>query len=783
MSTDKNIERINLSLYGMHCASCALLIEKSLKRIPGVRQAGVNFAGEKASVLVDAQQVKPETLLKAVSQAGYRAEVFLAGDGEREAIKKRAELKSVRNQFRLAGFFSLPFLYFMLLDFFPGIPGSASIGPWMGLSLFILATPVQFILGAGFYKGFWSALRLKTFNMDSLIAIGTSTAYFYSSINFILGSLERGSLIGMGGGAMDLYFETAVFLITFVLLGKWLEAKTKTKTSEAIKKLMNLQVKSARVIRQGLVLDVPINEVVVGDRIMVRPGESVPVDGQIIEGESSIDESMMTGESLPVDKKAGDMVTGGTVNKFGGFEFTATRVGSDTTLSRIVRFIEEAQGSKAPIQNVADKISSRFVPTVIVLAILTFFVWFIVLGAGLTYALLAFTAVIVIACPCALGLATPTSIMVGTGKGAEYGILIKGGEPLEIAHKIKVVVFDKTGTVTNGRPDVTDVVCFSEQNEDRILEIASGMEKNSEHPLAEAIYQYAKKKGLKSEDAKNFQAVAGRGVTADIRGEKYRLGNHRWFDMTFNFSKKSLDIIESLEKQGKTVMILGAGSKILGALALADTVKATSKSAVSKLKKMGLQVYMITGDNENTAKAIADQVGIEQVLANVLPEDKAKEVAKLQKSGFMVAMVGDGINDAPALARADLGIAMGSGTDVAMETGGIVIIKNDLRDVATAIKLSRETMGKIKQNMFFALFYNSLGIPIAARVFAGFGLILKPELAGLAMAMSSVSVVTNSLLLKGFKPDKRNWISDVSPYVMTVVFSVGFIVFAKISGR
>ncbi len=783
MTLKQDTERINLSLYGMHCASCALLIEKKIKNLPGVKQVGVNFAGEKASVLVDPQQVKPDALLKAVSDAGYKAEVVMGGDGSHDELKKRQELKTARRLFLVAAVFSLPFLYFMLMDFLPFMPGSENIEPWMGLISFVLATPVQFILGAGFYRGFWSALRLKTFNMDSLIAIGTSTAYLFSALNYFNGVLSRKSLIGMSGESGDLYFETAVFLITFVLLGKWLEVKTKAKTSDAIKKLMKLQSKSARVIRQGAVLDIPIDQVVVGDRIMVRPGESVPVDGKIIQGQTSIDESMMTGESLPVDKKAGDRVTGGTVNRFGGFEFTATRVGKDTMLSRIVRFIEDAQGSKAPIQNFADRISSRFVPVVIGLAILTFVTWFFILGAGLSYALLAFTAVIVIACPCALGLATPTSIMVGTGKGAEYGILIKGGEPLEMAHKIQAVVFDKTGTITNGRPDVTDVVCFGDMDQERVLEIAAGMEKNSEHPLAEAIYQYAKNKGVKAEDVKNFQAVSGLGVTAEIGSDKYMLGSRRWFGETLNLSDESLGKIQSIEKQGKTVMLLGVGSSILAALALADTVKATSKDAVSRLKQMGLKVYMITGDNENTAKAIADQVGVEQVLANVLPEDKAKEVSKLQHDGLMVAMVGDGINDAPALAQADLGVAMGSGTDVAMETGGIVIIKNDLRDVATSIKLSRETMGKVRQNMFFALFYNSLGIPIAARVFAGFGLILKPELAGLAMAMSSVSVVANSLLLKGFKPDKRNWISDISPYVMTVVFSAAFIALAKISGR
>jgi len=677
-------------------------------------------------------------------------------------------------------------LYFMLLDFFYFIPGRAATLPYIGVISLFLTIPIQFIIGAGFYKGMWSSLKMKTFNMDSLIAIGTSTAFFYSLWQFLSYVIQKGSMIGLVGMKIpELYFETAAFLITFVILGKWLEAKTKGQTSEAIKKLIGLQPKTARVVRGAVVTDVPIEQVVTGDTIVVRPGEKIPVDGTVSKGQSSVDESMITGESIPVEKTIGSVVIGATINKNGSFEFTATKVGSETTLAQIIRVVEEAQGSKAPIQAFADKISAYFVPIVIGLAILTFLVWYLVFGAGLTFALMAFTSVIVIACPCALGLATPTAIMVGTGKGAEHGVLIKGGEPLEVACKIKAIVFDKTGTLTKGQPEVTDIVSSGLTDEEEIMTIAASLEKLSEHPLAEAIVKYAEEETIPLNEVTNFRAIPGHGVEGILNGKKYFIGNRKLITDVVGLDSVAVEKMErkirKLEEGGKTVMILASAEELLGLVAVADTIKETTVEAVRKLQERGLEVFMITGDNRRTAEAIARQAGIKNVLAEVLPEEKANEVKKLQGTGIKVAMVGDGINDAPALAQADLGIAMGSGTDVAMETGGIVIIKNDLRDVLTAISLSRETMGKIKQNMFFALFYNIIGIPIAARVFMAFGLVLKPELAGLAMALSSVSVVTNSLFLRRFSPLKRNWLSILAPFAMGAIFTLVFFVFARLS--
>ncbi|MDO8512966.1 MAG: heavy metal translocating P-type ATPase [bacterium] len=778
--------KISLSLSGMHCASCAGIIERSLKKVSGVSQANVNFAAEKASVIFNENLSPVEDLIKAVKNAGYKAVVVDEKDTEYDSRKRQREINSLWRNFSVSFILSLPMLYFMFLDFFKWLPGAGSFPPYFGIVSLILATPVQFGVGAGFYKGMWSSLKMRTFNMDSLIAIGTTTAYVYSLFNYINYVLVNNSIFGLNGAKIpDLYFETAAFLITFVILGKWLEARAKGKTSDAIKKLMGLQAKTARVIRNGVTQDIAIDDVINGDTILVRPGEKVPVDGKITKGSSAVDESMLTGESLPVEKNVGDMVVGATINKTGSFEFTATRVGSETTLAQIIRLIEEAQGSKAPIQAFADRISSWFVPAVIGLAILTFLIWYLALGATLAFSLMAFTAVIVIACPCALGLATPTAIMVGTGKGAEQGILIKGGEPLEKACKINTVVFDKTGTLTHGKPVVTDVLSFSgNSDEDEIMMIAGSLEKSSEHPLAEAIYNYANEESIDLSEVDNFKAVPGHGVEGIINKTKYFLGNRKLITDIVGLGIEKIDRkLSRLEEQGKTTMILATEKEILGTVAVADTVKETSKEAISKLKVMGVEVYMITGDNERTARAIASQVGITNVLSEVLPEDKANEVKKLQENNKKVAMVGDGINDAPALAQADLGIAMGSGTDVAMEAGGIVIIKNDLNDVVKAIELSKETMGKIRQNMFFALFYNVIGIPIAARVFAGYGLVLKPELAGLAMAFSSISVVTNSLLLRYFRPFKKNYISMLAPVIMAILFTLMFIEFARLSSK
>ncbi len=774
-------KRLDLSLFGMHCSSCANIIERSLQKTPGVKQANVNFAAEKAAVIFDESKISTADLIAEVGRAGYKAELIDASDANYESNKRDKEIKAYFKKFWFSFAFSLPMLYFMLLDFF-AIPGKEFVLPYVGIISLLFTIPIQFIIGAGFYKGMWSSLKMKTFNMDSLIAIGTSTAFLYSVINYFSYFVKTGSIIGIDGKIPELYFETAAFLITFVILGKWLEIRTKGKTGDAIKKLMGLQAKTARVIRNGITQDIEIEKVIHGDIVLVRPGEKIPVDGKITKGTSAVDESMITGESIPTEKVVGDVVVGSTVNKTGSFEFVATHIGLETTLSQIIRLIEEAQGSKAPIQGFADRISAVFVPTVIGLAILTFLVWYFFLGATLSFALMAFTSVIVIACPCALGLATPTALMVGTGKGAEYGVLIKGGEPLEAACNINTIIFDKTGTLTKGKPEVTDVIPLGSFEAKQVLEVSASLEKLSEHSLAEAIYTYANKENIKLDEVENFEAIPGHGVKGIINNIEYYFGNRR---LMVDVLKHSISEINNqlitLEEAGKTVMILASKEKIVGAVAVADTVKDTSVQAITKLKKLGMDVWMITGDNIKTATAIAAQVGITNVLAEVLPEDKANEVKKLQAENKKVAMVGDGINDAPALAQADLGIAMGSGTDVAMEAGGIVIMKNDLNDVVTAFQLSRETMGKIKQNMFFALFYNVIGIPIAARVFMSFGLVLKPELAGLAMAFSSISVVGNSLLLRYFKPNRRNYLSLVAPVIMIIVFTFGFFQFAKLS--
>ena len=783
---EKKEEQAQLSLSGMHCASCAGLIERALKKVNGVKLANVNFAAEKARVVYDTSQTGVEALIAAIGKAGYKATVANVGDPEADRRQREETISRYWRKFWWSFGFSLPMLYFMLFDFFSFFPGRALLLPYIGVISLILTIPVQFILGAGFYRGMWSSLKMKTFNMDSLIAIGTSTAFVYSLVQFLNYVVKTGSVIGLDGMKIpELYFETAAFLITFVLLGKWLEAKAKGRTSEAIKKLIGLQPKTARIVKNNVMMDVPIEQVISGDTIVVRPGEKIPVDGVVSKGQSSVDESMITGESIPVEKNVGSKIIGATINKHGSFEFKATKVGSETTLSQIIRVVEEAQGSKAPIQAFADKISKYFVPIVIGLAILTFAVWYFLLGSTIAFSLMAFTSVIVIACPCALGLATPTAIMVGTGKGAEHGILIKGGEPLEAACKIKAIVFDKTGTLTKGKPEVTDVVSAGLTDEEEIIRISASLEKLSEHPLAEAIVKYAEEESIALAEAAFFRAIPGHGVEGKIDGHKYFMGNRKLVTDIVGLNSEMIEKVErklrKLEEGGKTVMILTSEKEILGLVAVADTIKETTMEAVQALQKRGIEVFMITGDNRRTAEAIAKQAGIKNVLAEVLPEDKANEVKKLQGTGIKVAMVGDGINDAPALAQADLGIAMGSGTDVAMETGGIVIIKNDLRDVLTAIDLSRETMGKIKQNMFFALFYNVIGIPIAARVFVSFGLVLKPELAGLAMAFSSVSVVSNSLFLRGFRPGKRNWLSTFAPFVMAILFTAVFFLFTRLS--
>ncbi|MEK7097680.1 MAG: heavy metal translocating P-type ATPase, partial [Patescibacteria group bacterium] len=614
------MKRINLSITGMHCASCANIITIVLEKIPGVAERNVNFATEKASALIDEQRVGINDLIKAIKEAGYGAEEIDLMDAEYESKKRAKEIGFYFRKFMAGLVLSLPMFYFMLLDFFPKLYGNA-VFPYVGVISLILTTPVLFVVGAGFFKGAWSNLKMKMFGMDSLIAIGTGTAYLYSFINLAAYFYKTGSFIGVGGEKIpELYFEVAAFLVTFVILGKWLEARAKGKTSSAIKKLMGLAAKTARIKRNGVEKDVPVGEVRKGDIVIVRPGEKIPVDGKIIKGSSSVDESMITGESIPIEKQVGDMVIGATMNKTGSFEFEATRVGSETALAQIIRLIEEAQGSKAPIQDFADKISAWFVPAVLIIAVLAFVVWFFFLSASLTFSLMAFTAIIVIACPCALGLATPTAIMVGTGKGAEYGVLIKGGEPLEKARNINAIIFDKTGTITKGKPEVTDIVRLDDMDEKEIISIAGSLEKLSEHPLAEAIYNYTKNEKIDFKEVDNFKAVPGHGVEGEVGGKKYFLGNRKMIIDVAKLEIGNIDQkIQKLEDEGKTVMILADDKKICGAVAVADTVRETSKKAISKLAAMGISVYMITGDNKRTANAVAGQVGIMNILAEVLP--------------------------------------------------------------------------------------------------------------------------------------------------------------------
>lgn len=728
------MKKTDFDIKGMHCASCSTLINRSLSKAEGVQEANVNYATGKALVIYDESKLSDADLIKIVQSKGYDALVSEGKvDVEQKEKEQREEIKKYRDNLILGLVFAVPAfiigMVFMLFDI---------MMPYDGFILFLLATPVQFIVGSDIYRSFWVALKAKTANMDTLIAIGTTAAYIYS-VYAIFFNPELGQ-----------YFETSAILITFVVLGRYLEARAKGKTGEAIKSLMQLAPKTATVIRKGKELKISVDEVIVGDIIIVKPGEKVPVDGTIIEGNSSIDESMITGESIPVEKSKGATVIGGTINKHGSFRFKATKIGENTTLANIIKLIGDAQGRKAPIQRFADMISAYFVPIVLVIAALTFISWFFIFEENLQFALLTSVAVLVIACPCALGLATPTSIIVGTGRGAKEGILIKGADSLEIAHKTKYVIFDKTGTITNGTPEVTDIYPVAKISENELLRIAASIESGSEHPLADAIVKKSKESKVKISSVKSFKAIPGYGITASLSGKKYYFGNQKLMSNNkIRIDSSIKEKIESLEEQGKTVMVL-AEKKILGLIAVADTIKTNAADAVKRLNSLDVEVYMITGDNARTAKAIAGQAGIkhENVFAEVLPENKAEYVIKLQKKGT-VMMVGDGINDAPALAQADIGIAMGSGTDVAMETGNIVLMRNDLNDVSKSIRLSRATMNKIRQNMFWALFYNVLGIPIAAGLLYPFtGWLLNPIIAGGAMALSSVSVVSNSLLLK-----------------------------------
>ncbi|HHT49687.1 MAG TPA: copper-translocating P-type ATPase [Firmicutes bacterium] len=726
--------RVDLNLGGMSCAACAARIEKKLNSLEGVEKAAVNFATAKATVKYDRALIKVADLVKTVENLGFRATPVEQVTRDQEKEVREKEIKRLRKEVWLAALLSSPLLLAMLLSLV-GIDLPLLHNAYFQL---VLTTPIQFGIGFRFYKNAYYALRAKSPNMDVLIAMGTSAAYFFSIYN--------GFFVPAAPGKMQaLYFEASAVIITLILLGKYLEAVAKGKTSEAIKKLMGLQAKTARVIRDGQEVDLPIEEVEVGDVISVRPGEKIPVDGKIIEGNSAIDESMLTGESIPVEKKVGDLVVGATINRYGVFKFEATKVGRDTVLAQIIKMVEEAQGSKAPIQKLADEVSGIFVPVVIGVAVVTFLVWTLLVG-DLSAAIISAVSVLVIACPCSLGLATPTAIMVGTGKGAENGILIKGGEYLEMAYKLDTVVLDKTGTITKGQPEVTDLFPLGGLEKGQLLRLAAITEKRSEHPLGVAIYEKGKAELGMIPDPDQFEALPGRGVKAVVGQQMVYIGTRKLLKEQGVDLGSAEEVVAKLEDEGKTAMLVAIDQQVAGIIAVADTLKENSKEALAELESMGIEVYMITGDNRRTAQAIAKQVRIGKVLAEVLPEHKAEEVEKLKQQGKIVAMVGDGINDAPALATADIGMAMGTGTDVAMEAADITLMRGDLKTIPAAIRLSRQTMRKIKQNLFWAFIYNTLGIP-----FAALGL-LNPIIAGAAMAFSSVSVVTNSLSLKRFNP-------------------------------
>ncbi|HDR7787538.1 heavy metal translocating P-type ATPase [Bacillus sp. FH] len=731
-------DKAEFTVSGMTCAACANRVEKRLNKLEGVNGATVNFALESATVDFNPDEINVNEMKSAITKLGYKLEVK-SDEQDGSTDHRLQEIERQKKKFIISFILSFPLLWAMVSHFsftsFIYLPDML-MNPWVQLAL---ATPVQFIIGGQFYVGAYKALRNKSANMDVLVALGTSAAYFYS----VYLSIQS---IGSSEHMTDLYFETSAVLITLIILGKLFEAKAKGRSSEAIKKLMGLQAKTATVVRDGTEMKILIEEVVAGDIVYVKPGEKIPVDGEIVEGKSAIDESMLTGESIPVDKTIGDVVIGSTMNKNGFLKVKATKVGRDTALAQIIKVVEEAQGSKAPIQRVADQISGIFVPVVVVIAIITFAVWMIFVTPGdFGGALEKMIAVLVIACPCALGLATPTSIMAGSGRSAEYGILFKGGEHLEATYRLDTVILDKTGTVTNGKPVLTDVIVADGFNEEEILRLVGAAEKNSEHPLAEAIVEGIKEKKIDIPSSETFEAIPGFGIESVVEGKQLLIGTRRLmkkFNIDIEEVSKSM---EELEREGKTAMLIAINKEYAGIVAVADTVKDTSKAAITRLKKMGLDVVMITGDNTQTAQAIAGQVGIEHVIAEVLPEGKAEEVKKLQAQGKKVAMVGDGINDAPALATADIGMAIGTGTDVAMEAADITLIRGDLNSIADAIFMSKMTIRNIKQNLFWALAYNGLGIPIAA-----FGF-LAPWVAGAAMAFSSVSVVLNALRLQRVK--------------------------------
>jgi Cu+-exporting ATPase len=734
-------QQASLQITGMTCAACAARIEKGLNRMPGVRKATVNLALETAQVEFNAAEVSAADMIYKVEQLGYGAMRKEERTEQERADYKQQEIRHKKGQLLASAILSFPLLWAMVSHFsftsWIYLP-ELLMNPWVQLGL---ATPVQFVIGRQFYVGAYKALRSKSANMDVLVALGTSAAYFYSLYLTLQWALSAAT----HRQAPDMYYETSAILITLIILGKLFEALAKGRSSAAIRKLMGLQAKTALVVRDGKEVATPVEEVVPGDVVLVKPGEKIPVDGEVLEGFSAVDESMLTGESIPVEKKAGDAVIGATVNKNGSLTIRASRVGKETALAQIIKVVEEAQGSKAPIQRIADVISGIFVPIVVGIAVVTFLVWFLFVVPGeFAAALEKAIAVLVIACPCALGLATPTSIMAGSGRAAEYGILFKGGEHLEAMQKVQTVVVDKTGTVTKGKPELTDVL-IGGMDETEALALIAAAEKPSEHPLAEAIVAGIAARGIALQPAERFEAIPGFGVRAAVQGRDVLVGTRKLLQRESVGFGDADRVMEKLEAEGKTAMLVAIDGTYAGIVAVADTVKESSKEAVARLKQMGIEVVMMTGDNRRTAQSIAAQVGIDEVLAEVLPQGKAEAVKQLQAQGKKVAMVGDGINDAPALATADVGIAVGTGTDIAMEAADVTLMRGELTGIADAIFMSRRTMANIKQNLFWALGYNTLGIPIAA-----LGL-LAPWVAGAAMALSSVSVVLNALRLQRVK--------------------------------
>lgn len=747
-------EHMQYDIDGMTCASCSQTIEKVINKLDGVQSASVNLATEKMVVDFNPSELSSNDIMEAVKNSGYSAKESLSQEAQADLDKEKKEkhIKRMWSRFWQSAVLTVPLLYIAMGEMV-GLPIPEMIHPMVyperfALLQLALTIPVL-IIGRPFFIVGFRALFKGHPNMDSLVALGTSAAALYSLYGTIM------VLLGDHHFAMNLYYESAAVILTLITLGKYFEAVSKGKTSEAIKKLMGLAPKTAIVIRDGIETEISVDDVVLGDVIVVKPGDKIPVDGVIVSGTSAVDESMLTGESIPIEKKAGDKVIGASINKNGSFQFEATKVGKDTTLSQIIKLVEDAQGSKAPIAQLADKVSGVFVPIVIVLAILSGVVWYFLGQESWVFALTITISVLVIACPCALGLATPTAIMVGTGKGAENGVLIKSGDALETTHKIETIVFDKTGTITEGKPVVTDILVTGSLSKDDFLLLAASAEKGSEHPLGEAIVLAAEEQGMTFKEIDHFVAIPGHGIEVEIEKETFILGNKKLM------LEKQIDLLDfeeesnRLAKEGKTPMYIANSHELLGIIAVADTIKESSVKAIEKLHRMGLEVAMLTGDNKRTAEAIAKQVGIDRVLSEVLPEDKANEVKKLQQEGKKVAMVGDGINDAPALAQADIGIAIGSGTDVAMESADIVLMRSDLMDVPTAIELSHATIKNIKENLFWAFLYNTLGIPVAMGLLYLFGgPLLNPMIAGAAMSFSSVSVLLNALRLKRFKPSK-----------------------------